>query len=114
RILAAQALLAAKQWSSAYYLAGFAVEFGLKSCILVHVAKNVGVIFDDRRFSDRCFSHSIKDLLKLAGLEDVHDVDTQWNEKSRYQTKTRVEAEELFNAIVDQANGVMQWIRHRW
>jgi hypothetical protein len=128
RVLAAQALLAAKQWSSAYYLAGYAVELGLKSCVLVQVAANIGILFDDRKLSDKCFSHSIKDLVILAGLEDTRKVDIgtnpafdknwsivlQWNEKSRYQMKTPVAAEELLSAIVDNANGVMPWIRSRW
>jgi len=33
RVRDAEALLKAGQWSGAYYLAGFAVEFGLKACI---------------------------------------------------------------------------------
>ena len=128
RILAAQALLAARQWSSAYYLAGYAVEFGLKSCVLVHLAKNIGIIFDDRRFSDKCFSHGVEDLVKLAGLEDAKAADSTvdqklkenwlivgaWSEKSRYQQKTQAKAEELFTAIIDTTNGVMPWIRTRW
>jgi hypothetical protein len=128
RILAAQALLAAKQWSSAYYLAGYAVEFGLKSCVLVQVAKNLGVIFQDRKFSDKCFSHNIDDLVRLAGLEVVKNADTavnpvlaenwldvgKWSEKSRYEQKTQAQAEKLYHAITEVTNGVMPWIRMRW
>lgn len=33
RIADAKALLAMKRWSAAYYLAGYAVECGLKACI---------------------------------------------------------------------------------
>ena len=38
QLLAAQALLAAQCWASAYYLAGYAAECGLKSCVLVRLA----------------------------------------------------------------------------
>jgi HEPN domain-containing protein len=126
RILAAQALLAAQQWSSAYYLAGYAVEFGLKSCILVHV-ETTGVIFKERKFSEQCWSHDVEDLLALAGLKDALKVDmaanpaldnnwtivTEWDEMSRYEQKTQADAEKLYEAITDNANGVMSWIRVR-
>jgi HEPN domain-containing protein len=127
RILAAQALLATQQWSSAYYLAGYAVEFGLKSCILVHV-ESTGVIFKEKKFSEQCWSHDVEDLVALAGLKDTLIADmagnpalnanwtivTEWDEMSRYEQKTKADAEELYQAITDNANGVMPWIRVRW
>jgi hypothetical protein len=128
RILAAQALLAANLWSSAYYLAGYAVECGLKSCILVRVAAEPGIIFDERRYSERCWSHGAEVLLELAGLEATLNaaraanplfsgnwlIVTGWSEQSRYEQKTQAEAQELYDAITDPPNGVMSWIRVRW
>ena len=129
RLLAAQALLAARLWASAYYLAGYAVESGLKSCILVHVAAVPEVLFQEggNKFSADCWTHEIEKLVRLAGLETVRDTDIaangtlgnnwgivmMWSEKSRYQMKMQAEAEELYNAIADTANGVMPWIRTR-
>jgi HEPN domain-containing protein len=127
RILAAQALLATQQWSSAYYLAGYAVEFGLKSCILVHV-ESTGVIFKAKKFSEQWWSHDVEDLVALAGLKDTLIADmagnpalndnwtivTEWDEMSRYEQKTKADAEELYQAVTDNANGVMSWIRVRW
>jgi HEPN domain-containing protein len=127
RILAAQALLAAQQWSSAYYLAGYAVEFRLKSCILVHV-ESTGVIFKAKKFSEQWWSHDVEDLVALAGLKDTLIADmagnpalndnwtivTEWDEMSRYEQKTKADAEELYQAVTDNANGVMSWIRVRW
>lgn len=130
RLLAAQTLLVARLWASAYYMAGYAVESGLKSCILVRIAAAPEVIFQDgcKKFSENCWTHATAELVKLAGLKTVRFTDsaangllgsnwgivTKWNEKSRYQMKTQAEAEELYNAIADNANGVMQWIRARW
>jgi len=128
RLIAAQALLAANCWSSAYYLAGYAVECGLKSCILVRVAATSDVIFTEKKFSEKCWTHDIEELVKLAGLKTVRDADIvanaalrdnwliakDWTEKSRYETKTELEARNLLDAIADQANGVMPWIRSRW
>jgi hypothetical protein len=69
KILAANALLAALQWAAAYYLAGYAIECGLKSCILVRLAASPEIIFDGRknkRFSESCWSHDIEALVELA------------------------------------------------
>ena len=130
RLLAAQALLAAQQWASAYYLAGYAVEGGLKSCILVRMTTAPEVLFQEggNKFSGDCWSHDVEKLVKLAGLESIRDTDVaangsleynwgivaKWNEKSRYQKKTQADAEELYIAIADNMNGVMQWIKTRW
>jgi len=37
RVLDAKALLDAGRWSGAYYLAGYAIECGLKACVLAYV-----------------------------------------------------------------------------
>jgi HEPN domain-containing protein len=128
RLVAANVLLAASCWSSAYYLAGYAVECGLKSCILVRVAASSELIFQEKRFSEKCWTHDLEDLLDLAGIKGVLDVDIagnailasnwlivkDWSEKSRYETKTEQQARELCDAIVETVNGVMPWIRSRW
>lgn len=130
RLLAAQALLAASLWSSAYYMAGYAVESGLKSCILAYITTTPEVLFQEggNKFSAECWTHDIEKLVKLAGIKTVRDTEiaangilknnwgivTKWTEKSRYEKKTQAEAQELYNAIADNANGVMQWIRARW
>jgi hypothetical protein len=65
RILAAHALLQVKLWSSAYYMAGYAVEIGLKACILVHV-NATGAIFLDKKYSEKCWVHDAEELVDLA------------------------------------------------
>ncbi len=62
RLLAAQALLAASLWASAYYLAGYAVESGLKSCILVRITAGPEVLFQEggNKFSADCWTHDIE------------------------------------------------------
>src|SRR5689334_10545399 len=68
RILDAERLLAAGRWGGAYYLAGYAVECGLKACIMVYV-EAIGAIFQDRKFSEKCWTHDLEDLLNLANLK---------------------------------------------
>src|SRR6266436_5253645 len=114
RILDAAALLAAGRWSGAFYLAGYAVECGLKACIMAHV-QNSGVIFQDKKYAEKCWTHDLEDLLALANLKPTLDADTaanpvlsgnwgfakDWEETSRYEQKTQAEAQALYDAIAN-------------
>ena len=115
RVLDAEVLLKEKRWSAAYYLAGYAVECGLKSCVLVYI-ENTGIIFQDRKFAGNCWTHDIEELVKLAGLERERGVDVSansdlgtnwlivkdWNEVARYQGWTEPEVRSLYNAVADR------------
>jgi len=61
----AQALIAASHWSGAYYLAGYAVECGFKSCVLRRLATAPELIFSEKQFSVKCWTHDLADLLDL-------------------------------------------------
>lgn len=78
RLLDAQGLLSLGRWSGAYYLAGYAVECGLKACVLGHIMRT-GVIFTDKKYAERCWTHDAADLLKLAGLEALLGADIAAN-----------------------------------
>ena len=124
----AKHLLDNHRWSAAYYLAGYAVECGLKACVLVRVEATPEVIFEIRRFSEDCWTHNVMDLVKLAGLEAARLADMaanrvlgrnwlvvkEWNERARYKTTLHQKAKKLYAAITEMPNGVMPWIRNRW
>jgi HEPN domain-containing protein len=128
RVRDAAALVKARRWSAAYYLAGYAVEGGLKACVVAYLKRNIGVIFRDRRFSEKCWTHDFDELFKLAGLKAEWDADIDtnrdlrknwlivenWKETARYQRKSRSDAEGLLQAITDPANGVLPWIKNHW
>jgi len=127
RVLEAQALLTAGHWSGAYYLVGYAVECGLKACVLAHV-ESTGAIFRDKNFSVKCWTHDVEELVELAGLSDERErkssttpvfgrnwaIIKDWSEKARYQSWTETKARKLFAAVTDTSNGVLSWIRVRW
>lgn len=127
RALEAKTLLDAGLWSGAYYLIGYAVECALKACVLLRVERS-GVIFEDKRFSERCWTHDLKELIKLAGLESECDnaISTDpsfelnlqavitWDEASRYKRWTEPEARDLYEAVSDASHGVLQWIKMYW
>lgn len=68
RILDAECLLASGRPAGAYYLAGYTVECGLKACIMAHV-EAAGAIFQDKKFSEKCWTHDLEELVKLANLK---------------------------------------------
>jgi len=130
RLLDARALLApgVERWSAAFDLTGYAVECGLKSCVLARVAAHPEVIYQDRKFSNDAWTHDTESLLALAGLKIDRDKDAaanlalyqnwqwikDWSEKARYEQKSPSEAQQLYNAVADPSHGVMTWIRARW
>lgn len=127
RLKEAKALLDVQLWDGAYYLAGYAVECGLKACILARVERT-GVLFEDRKFSETCWTHKLDVLLKAADLESPHKAEVtanskfdaywrvalDWKEDARYKFTTRLDAESLYESVSDPTNGVLRWIRGHW
>ncbi len=128
RVRDAAVLLKSRRWTAAYCLTGYAVECALKACIVVYVKKNADVVFREKKYSEKCWTHDIEELLKLAGLRVTRDADApvnsalwlswqvvkDWNELARYQRKTRDDAENLYEAVTHTANGVLPWIKTHW
>ena len=127
RVDEASALLSAGHPSGAYYLIGYAVECGLKACVLAHVERT-GAIFEDRKFSEKCWTHSFAELVVLAGLKPTLDRDcglnqslndnwtyaNYWTEASRYERWTAAEAQALIDSITEPTDGVLTWITSHW
>ncbi|MGO8752313.1 MAG: hypothetical protein ACLQNE_40765 [Thermoguttaceae bacterium] len=127
RIVEAHALLTlpAPMPDGAYYLAGYAVECGLKACIAGGYGPEP---WPEKDFVAKCHTHKILELIRLAGLEPVLaaavaanpalatnlTIVKDWSESSRYERHSQAEAQELYDAITDAANGVLPWIKVRW
>lgn len=127
----AQTLLDAGRWSGAYYLAGYAVELALKSCVLAHIEKT-GVIFKNKDYANslgnKIWVHDLAKLADAANLTDSFDAESKanhdfgsswavvkkWDETTRYNPKSEEEAKELLEAITHDVNGVLPWLRTRW
>jgi HEPN domain-containing protein len=125
RISDAKVLLAARHWSAAYYLAGYAVECALKACIAKLMKSEE---FPDKTFAEKCWTHNLPQLLGLAGLKDELDAATQaesefadnwntvtqWTESSRYARTPKADPEDLYAAIAENRRGVLIWLKQRW
>ena len=125
RLADAHALLAIRRYAAAYYLAGYAVECGLKACI----ARQFRLYEFPPNDANKLYTHRL-DVLgqheRLAGALDVQkqsvpgfasnwSVVIVWREDSRYTYDwSRDEAERLLTAITQVPDGVMEWIRQLW
>ena len=72
RVRNADALLAASQWSAAYYLAGYAVECALKAYLPAYLDRT-GKIFRERDYIkklEKCWTHGLTLLVELADLTE--------------------------------------------
>ena len=121
----AEALLKAGQWSGAYYLAGYAIECGLKACIAKLTNQHD---YPNKEIAQKCYTHNIETLVEVAGLDLQRKTDVtanpalgsnwlvvkDWNEKARYQRWTEPHARKLVSAVIDATNGVLLWIKVYW
>ena len=125
RVDDATALLAAGQWSAAYYFIGYAVECALKACI----AKRTNQYdFPDKERANKSHTHRIEELVVQADLLIDRKADSAanpirrlywqtveaWNEGSRYLTWSEQNARNLYDAINDPMKGVLTWIMAHW
>ncbi len=127
RLREAKALLKARQYSGAYYIAGYGVECALKAII----AKKRGVRryeFPENLKTSDYYTHSFATLVKTAGIDNSLKAEmdanitfaanwreaSAWRETSRYEKHTKQEAQSLITAIEEPTNGVMQWLKHFW
>ena len=131
RLQEARALYAAGFPDGAYYLAGYAIESGLKACIAKRTQQ---YDFPDKKLVNDSHSHDLGKLLELAGLSDLlkNDVASNvelkldwvtvrdWSEQSRYELfegdpiNGLVEAGLLIDAVESKKGGVLRWIRQSW
>jgi HEPN domain-containing protein len=125
RMKEAEALSHSGLHDGAYYLAGYAVECALKACIAKTTVRHE---FPDRARVNACHTHSVTELLRLAGLTQslaiASDADSQfdrnwkvvqsWSEQSRYARRNEFEAKRLLAAIADRKHGVLSWVKRYW
>ena len=96
-----------------------------------------GGVFTDKKFAEKCWTHDFMELVDLAGLiDDLNDARKAsaavptglpggafvgfwktavlWKETIRYEDKTQREAEDLYEALTTDPEGVLKWIQKYW
>jgi HEPN domain-containing protein len=126
RLAEAKALFKLGKYDGAYYLAGYAVEFALKSCIAKETQRHD--FPPDRRRTEEIYKHSAADLLKAAKLQSLLKASTDrdleleanwtvvgnWSEQSRYQRFSRADVEGMIEAVSNRNHGVLPWLKWHW
>jgi HEPN domain-containing protein len=121
----ARVLLEHGRFEGCYYLAGYAVECGLKACIAKMTNR---YDFPDKKRTLDAYTHDLPQLVIAARLKGDLDAELQldpqfkvhwyaaakWSEQSRYQTPDRKRAESMLKAVADRRHGVLRWIRRHW
>lgn len=127
RLREAKLLFQHREFSGAYYLAGYTFECALKAIIAGQFRANE---IPDRRLVNDIYSHELPRLLGLAGLEAQLNTACQadselerrwsiiknWNEQARYRAWSEEQASAMIDAIDGdgQAEGLFQWLTARW
>lgn len=118
-------LLKDSRVSTAYYLAGCAVELALKACISKLIQPDT---LPDKAFISAIESRKLEDLLAVSGLRFEMNADirhqpqlgaswaiaSNWSEDSHYQVWDSVTATNLVQAVGDKTHGVFQWVKKHW
>ena len=76
------------------------------------------------------YSHDLRKLVKVAGLEVQFDQDIikdpasslalnwqtakDWSEAARYGTTSEVKAHEMYETVAGSNDGILPWIRRHW
>ena len=122
----ARALLRARRYAGAYYLAGYAVECGLKACVAQTFK---AATIPGKGEVDKIYTHNLPALVRYAGLDTAltaaiaTDADFQvnwtitlnWKEQTRYEReRSQAEAASLAAVIADPTHGLLRWIRQHW
>jgi hypothetical protein len=125
RLREAQVLFRARQFSGAYYLAGYSVECALKACIARQFRRYE---FPDKKIVNKVWTHDLRDLTVAAGLQEARlkqagsdpafrrnwDLSMEWSEDSRYRTTDRTLCAALTDAKMEENHGLLPWIKQRW
>jgi len=121
----ARVLLENGNYEGSYYLCGYVVEYGLKACIAKETRR---YDFPYKEIVNASYTHDLTRLVKTAALEPDMDKELKsnpdfadnwytvkdWSEKSRYEKHTDKEAQDLYSAVADGKQGVLQWIKRHW
>jgi hypothetical protein len=124
KLRAARILMAERSFSNAYYLAGYAIEIGLKAVIARRFRANV---FPDKKVVEKAYNHDFRQLVEVAELtaelaaarRDIRfeanwNIAAAWKAEDRYVMFDRPSANAMLFAVGDSDFGVHPWIKRFW
>ena len=124
RLADARLLLRRRRDSSAYYLAGYAVEFALKAVIAYRIERHVL----PEGFFREVYHHDLERLVGVAKLRAELDaarranarfdrnwaVASEWSVESRYELIDHRRSTLMVRAVGAPSAGVLPWVQQYW
>lgn len=112
-------------FDGAYYLAGYALECGLKACVALLMQE---FVVPKKKLLQEYYNHNLRSLISTAGLDIIFQDEQRkdpkfaeswtkvkdWNSDCRYDKWDEIKSKDIIEAITDPDHGVMQWIRRNW
>jgi HEPN domain-containing protein len=121
----AKLLLRRRRDASAYYLAGYAVEFALKAVIAHRIERHV---LPEPRFFREAYHHDLERLVGAAKLRAELDtarrasprfnanwtIVSEWSVESRYELIDHRRSSLMIRAVGAPSAGVLSWVQGYW
>ncbi len=121
----ARLLLRRRRDASAYYLAGYAVEFALKAIIVRRIERHV---LPEPGFFRDVYHHDLDRLVGVANLRVELDrarrasarfntnwsIVGAWSVESRYEIIDRQLSTALVRAVGESSAGILPWLQKYW
>lgn len=121
----ARLLLANREYSSAYYLAGLTVECALKAKI---ASRFLAHDIPEKRLVLDVYDHDLQKLLVHAQLSNELQADgtstprlsenwslvKTWTVNARYGIWLEAQASDMVRSISERGTGLLPWIKRRW
>lgn len=117
RLRDSKVLLDNECYDGSYYLSGYVIECALKACI-AKMTKEFD--YPDKNIVQKIYTHNLSGLINVVGIKIPEDVEVNWavikdwSEHARYKKHTEDEAKDIFEAVADPVEGVLQWIKQHW
>ncbi|WP_026574246.1 HEPN domain-containing protein [Bacillus sp. UNC438CL73TsuS30] len=117
RLKDAKVLLDHECYDGAYDLSGYVIECALKACIAKHTKE---FDFPDKKLIDKIYTYNLTQLLKVV---DIHvderiqinwSIVTEWSEQDRYKRHLKEEAKNIYEAVANPKEGVLEWLKQHW
>ncbi len=121
RLKEAKILYYNKLYSGAYYLAGYAIEIGMKACFCKQIKKYT---MPDKDALNNVYVHDLNKLRDTCGLKAEFEKDSiinvlltqkwgtvkDWSEKSRYIEINQSDSKDMIDSVVI----IFDWIQTKW
>jgi HEPN domain-containing protein len=117
RLQDAKVLLDHECYDGAYYLSGYVIECALKACI---AKKTKEYDFPEKKLIDKIYTHNLTQLLSVVGIKVEEQIKIRWtvvkdwSEQDRYKRHMEEKAKNIYEAVANPKEGVLEWIKQYW